>query len=391
MVSFEKALEIVINVDYNIKTEIVDIKKCLGKILAEDVFSDINMPPFDKSAVDGFACRNEDIANILDVIEVIQAGGVPKKVVGKNQCSQIMTGAPVPLGADVVLMVEDIESINEKKIRYKKDFVKQNICFFSEDIKENQLVIEKGTLIKASHIAVMATVGYVNVKVVKVPVVGILSTGNEIIEPYLKPEKSQIRNSNSYQLMAQIEKVGAIPNYLGIVEDTEEATYNAIQKAVETSDIILLTGGVSMGEFDLVPKILEKHGFEIHFHNIAIQPGKPTLFAQFNNKYCFGLPGNPVSSFVQFELLVKPLIYRLQGYNYKEKIFKFEYGSDFSRKRVDRKAIVPVYFDENGKVYPVDYHGSAHINSLTLADGLMEVEIGTSIIKKGDIVNVRQI
>jgi len=391
MITFEEAQKVISESKFNISTEIVDIKDCLGRFLAEDIFSDINMPPFDKSAVDGFACRKSDISNNLEIIEIIQAGSVPVKIVGTNQCSQIMTGAPIPQGADTVIMVEDTLEIDNKFVRSKFDSVKQNICFLGEDIKENQLVLEKGISINPAHIAVMATVGYVNVKVAKKPKVSILSTGNEIIEPYLKPQKSQIRNSNSYQLIAQIKQSNAIPFYSGIVDDNEKSTYEAIKKAIEVSDIILITGGVSMGKFDFVPKILAEIGFDIKFHKISIQPGKPTLFAEYNGKFCFGLPGNPVSTFAIYELLVKPLIFKLQGskLNNKNKRIKMQLGIDFNRKNDDRKSFLPVFINDKSEIIPVDYHGSAHINSLCLADGLAEIEIGIKFIHKGEFIDVR--
>ncbi len=391
MISFEESLKIINSVSHNIETELIDIKNSLGRILAENVYSDINMPPFNKSAVDGFACRKLDLNNELIVIETIQAGMLPQNEVNENQCSQIMTGASVPKGADYVIMIEDVEFTAENKIRSKILGDRQNICFLGEDIKINQLVFEKGTLITPSVVGTMATIGYTNCKVAKVPVVGILSTGNEIVEPYQIPNQTQIRNCNSYQLIAQIENIGAVPIYLGIVEDTEEATFKAISRAVESCDIILLTGGVSMGKFDLVPQILKDFGFETKFHKVAIQPGKPTLFATYKNKQCFGLPGNPVSAYVLFELMAKPLIFSRQGNKYSQKVFKFEIGSDFKRKKADRKAFIPVFFNTEGKVLPVEYHGSAHINSLSVADGLMEIEIGTDFIRKGEMVNVRQL
>lgn len=391
MITFEEAENIISKIDYNLDTEYYAIIDCEGKILAEDVFSDMDMPPFDKSAVDGYACRKEDIKNELTVIEIIQAGSIPQKEIGKNQCSQIMTGAPIPKNADAVLMVEDIEKIENNSIKYKHDFVKNNICYLGEDIKKNQQVLKKGTLISPQHIAVMAAVGYVKIKVAKTPIVGIISTGNEIIEPFAKPENSQIRNSNSYQLISQIKKIRATPNYFGIVEDTEEKTRAAIENAIKKCDILILTGGVSMGEYDFVPKVLEEIGFNIHFHKIAIKPGKPTLFAGFGNKFCFGLPGNPVSSFMLFELLVKPFIYKLQGYNYKEKILKFKLAKEFQRKRTERKEFVPITIDKENNVKVIEYHGSAHINSLIGADGVMEIEIGKSKLNARELVNIRLI
>jgi len=391
MISFEEALKIVENSARLIETVRIDFSQALNSVLAEDIRSDMEMPPFDKSAVDGYACRKEDLLSEMEVIEIIPAGKEPKKVVGKKQCSKIMTGAPMPKGADAVIMVEDVEEISENKIRYVKDKVKDNICFRGEDIKENEVVIKKGSLIKPQHIAVMATAGCVNPLVYKKVKVAVISTGDELVEPDVKPAPSQIRNSNAWQLMAQIMNMSVEANYIGIALDTEESTREMITKAFEENEVILLTGGVSMGDFDYVPKILDELGVDIKFKSIAVQPGRPTVFGVREKQFIFGLPGNPVSSFVQFELLVKPLVYKISGYNYEPVPIKLPMGKDYIRKKSTRLSWLPVQINEKGEVIPQEYHGSAHINALTSANGLISIPIGQTILKKGDLVDVRQI
>ena len=365
--------------------------KSLNLILAEDITSDIAMPPFDKSAVDGYACRKSDILYELEVIEIIPAGKVPEKEIGKFQCAKIMTGAPLPIGADAVLMLEDVEEIGKNRIRYMKDKVKQNICYQGEDMLEGLVVLTAGTLIKPQHIAVMATAGCVMPKVYRKIKVAVISTGDELVEPSVKPSLSQIRNSNAYQLLAQAEKMGAEAVYSGIASDSKKSMHKIITEAFEKADVVLLTGGVSMGDFDYVPKVLNDLGVDIKFKSIAVQPGRPTLFGTNGNQYIFGLPGNPVSSFVQFELLVKLLIYKLSGHDYHPLKLKIPIGKDFSRKRSDRLSVIPCKILETGEVVPLEYHGSAHINSLTEASGLILIPIGVTKIKMGEIVNVRLI
>ena len=391
MIKFEEALKIVENSAFILDNERVDFKESLNRVLAEDIKSDIEMPPFDKSAVDGYACKKEDLFNELEVIEIIPAGKVPEKDIDKNQCSKIMTGAPMPKGADTVIMVEDVEETGENKIRYLKDKVKNNICYRGEDIKENEIVLKKGTLIKPQHIAVLATTGSVNPLVYRQAKVAVFSTGDELVEPEKKPAVSRIRNSNAYQLLAMVKNVGAIPEYTGIASDTEDSTREMILKAFEKNDIVILSGGVSMGDFDYVPQILEELGVELRFKSIAVQPGKPTVFGIREKQFIFGLPGNPVSSFVQFELLVKPFLYRLSGFNYIPVQINLPMGKDYIRKRSTRLSWLPVRIYDNGEIYPIEYHGSAHINALTSANGLISVPIGQTILKKGDLVNVRQI
>lgn len=404
MVKFEEALEIVLATEIETGTEKVKLKKALGRILAQDIFSDIDMPPFNKSAMDGYACRAEDLFNELEIIEIIPAGKTPEKIIGKNQCAKIMTGAPLPEGADTVFIVEESSEIAENKVKFtgrsKKldscsaesgNKAKENICFIGEDIKKGQKVLEKGTLIKSQHIAVLASVGCVKPAVSKKPKVAVIATGSELVEPHKKPSISQIRNSNGSQMMAQLIESNVKAKYYGIADDNEQTTEEIFKKAMSESDIIMLSGGVSEGDFDFVPHILKKAGFEIKFDRIAVQPGKPTTFATNGNKICFAMPGNPVSSFVQFEILLKPLLYKIMGHNFVSNNIILPMGKDFYRKKTERLSWIPVNINEKGQIIPVEYHGSAHINGLSPAHGLIAVPIGVNSLKKGELVYVRQI
>jgi len=404
MIQFEEAYNIVVNSAFEPELERIYFHRSLGCILAENVISDMDMPPFNKSAMDGYACRYQDLSSELEVIEIIQAGNVPQKDIGSRQCSKIMTGAMIPKGSDCVLMVENVEETLFGKIKYKKEVLEEiecrvdknekprlNICYQGEDIRKGDIVIEKGTYIKAQHIATMAAVGYIEVLVSKKPKIAIIPTGSEIVEPNVIPSISQIRNSNGSQLIAQLKNIGIEASYYGIAGDTEKETMDFIQRAYNENDLIILTGGVSKGDFDLVPEILQKLQFKLLFQEIAVQPGKPTVFGKRESKYCFGLPGNPVSSFVQFELLVKPLIYKLMGMQSSPVNLSLLLGKDFLRKNDKRLAFLPILVDEEGCAIPLEYHGSAHINGFDRAWGLMLVPIGTKEIKKGEKVNVRQI
>ncbi|MCB2218811.1 MAG: molybdopterin molybdotransferase MoeA [Bacteroidetes bacterium] len=391
MIGFEEALEIVTSPDYEVGHEKVDILDSMNRVLAEDIRSDMDMPPFDKSAVDGYALRIADIGKELEVVEVIPAGKMPTKKIELGQCAKIMTGAPMPEGADGVIMVEDVEETGEKTIRYRRDKVKDNVCYLGEDIKKDEVVLTKGTLIQPQHIAVMATAGFTNPRVYRKVRVAVISTGDELVEPYQKPEPSQIRNSNAYQLVAQVHKFGGVPDYIGIASDTEVDTHRKISRALDGNDVVLLTGGVSTGDFDHVPKVLKELGVEIKFKSIAVQPGRPTVFGMKNRQFLFGLPGNPVSSFVQFELLVKPLLYKLTGFVYQPVTWRLPMGEDYSRRKSGRLSWLPIRINDRGEVIPIDYHGSAHINALTMAQGIISIAIGKTEIKKGEFVNVRQI
>jgi molybdopterin molybdotransferase len=391
MISFEEALEIVENSAVLRGTERVGMMDSLNRVLAEDISSDIQMPPFDKSAVDGYACRRGDVFQVLEVIETIPAGKVPEKKIGANQCSKIMTGAPVPEGADTVIMLEDVVEVGSNQIRYTKEKVRNNICYQGEDIQPGQVLLKKGTLIQPQHISVLATAGAV-MPLVSTPVqINIISTGDELVEPGQKPDLSQIRNSNAYQLKAQAIKTGAKADYLGIAADTESSTREILIKAFGNGDIILLTGGVSQGDFDYVPQVLTSLAVDIKFRSISVQPGRPTIFGIRNRQYIFGLPGNPVSSFVQFELLVKPLVYKISGFQYKPHNIMLRLGKEYIRKRSDRLSWLPAEINSDGELMPLEYHGSAHINALSAAHGLIAVPVGKAVLKKGELVSVRQI
>ncbi|HNW98368.1 MAG TPA: molybdopterin molybdotransferase MoeA [Bacteroidales bacterium] len=389
MIKFEEAYKIISESVKQLGIEEVSLNDSLNRILAEDIKSDINIPPFNKSAMDGYACRRSDLKNILDVLEIIPAGQAPTKIIKENQCSKIMTGAPVPEGADCVIMVEQTEIVSENKIRFTASDTLNNIAYKAEDVNKGEVVLKKGTLIQPQHIAVLASVGVVKPMVTKQPKVAVISTGDEIIEPNGIPGPSQIRNSNAYQLIAQIKKLNCIPVYMGIAPDDPEKTNKIISEAIKKTDVILLTGGVSMGDFDFIPGILKKKNIDIKFQKILVKPGSPTVFGVSNNCWIFGLPGNPVSTFTIFEMIVKPFLNKIIGNNSEIKNLKFPIAADFKRKKFDRLNWIPVIFNENGEVATIEYHGSGHIHSLCFADGIMIIPFGISEIKKGEPVDVR--
>ncbi|MFZ4523142.1 MAG: gephyrin-like molybdotransferase Glp [Bacteroidales bacterium] len=391
MVLFEEALHTVLTQTFSPETERVPLHEAVGRILAEDIFSDMNMPPFDKSAVDGYACLKAEKAlhaENLQVLEIIPAGSVPQHAIIQGTCSKIMTGAMLPPGADCVIMVEETKLLAEKLVQVTHLNTGTNICYQGEDIRQGDLVLHKGIRITPAHVAVLASVGATDPLVARLPRVGIISTGDELVEPWIVPGIARIRNSNASQLEAQLRALPAQPNYYGIVTDEGPELRKIIDLALSNNDVVLLTGGVSMGDFDFVPAIMEESGLEILFKSIAIQPGKPTVFARKSNTFAFGLPGNPVSSFVLFEVLVKPFLLRLMGCTEEPLTFKLPMGADFSRRKSVRKSMIPVII-RDGQVFPVEYHGSAHTNAYSVATGIMAMEIGATTIKKGEQVYVR--
>jgi len=389
MIPFSEALETIKSFARMPGTEQVNLLNTNRRTLAEDVFSDISMPPFNKSAMDGFACRKSDLKNQLQVIEEIPAGTIPAKTIKENQCARIMTGAMVPKGADFVIMKEDIEKIASDYVRCNRETSRPNICYKGEDVESGDLVLNKGDVISPAHIAILASVGCMDPLVYKLPSVAIISTGDELVEPNVKPGLSKIRNSNSYQLIAQNQQMGITPDYLGIIPDDENSVKNILTLALEKYEVTIISGGVSVGDFDFVPKILNELKVNIRVHGMDVRPGKHLLFGERANHYVFGMPGNPVSSFVQFEVLVKPFLNTLMGKTADEPFLHLPIEEDYLRKKGDQLVFVPVSLTKQGTALPLEYHGSADIHAYSFAQGIMEIPKGISFIKKGEPVCVR--
>lgn len=388
MISFEEAFRTVTDSAFKTGSEMIPVTASLGRVLAADIVSDTDLPPFNRAAVDGYACRKADLDRDLEVIEVIPAGKEPGRPVLAGQCARIMTGAIVPDGCDIVVMVEETVELPSGKVAYRGRSIKPNFSVQGEDVRKGEVVIRKGRIIEPQDIAVMISCGSHEVIASRRPSAGIISTGDELVEPGVPPRRSQIRNSNSYQLMAQVERAGALSRYYGIVPDTGDSALKVIKDAIAENDIVILTGGVSMGDFDFVPSFLEQAGVKIIFDRVNVQPGKPTTFGVHPKAIVFGLPGNPVSSFIQFETLVRPVMHRMMSSDWKPEERKYTLGARIERRSADRKGWIPVSIREN-EAFGTDYHGSAHIAALTMADGIIVMEPGEVYLEKGNTVTVR--
>lgn len=389
MIRLEKALDTVLKDAQPLATENVNIQKALNRCLASNILTDTDVPSFSKSAMDGFAIHSDDLFNELEMIEFIPAGAAPQKKVNKGQCSRIMTGAIIPEGADTVIMVEHTETLENGKIHFLKEKTKSNILYQGEDKKKGDVVLQKGTIIKPAHVGILANVGAVNPSVHRLAKVGILATGSELVDPSEAITPPQIRNSNSYQIQALCHRLGAKTSNIGVVEDDPTAILDKIKSLLTDHHIIVFTGGASFGDFDFSEKVLKELGAEILLQKLAIQPGKPMLFAKLGDKYLFGLSGNPVSSSIQFELLVKPLINKLMGKEENTKVYQLPIGKDMQRKVCERDLFLPVTINEKMEVHPLEYHGSAHINAYENALALACFPIGKKELQKGDLVDVR--
>lgn len=395
MISVDEAIKIVIENTDVLHSQDIDLKNALGYYLAVDVLSDIDMPPFNKSAMDGYALIADDLSNVpvkLDVIETISAGCEPKLSVKRGQASKIMTGAIVPEGADTVIMVEDTEPIDEgKKVSILKEIKKgKNIALRGEDIQKNQIISKCGKKLRPQEIGALASVGCKKTKVYRAPSVAVIATGDELVELDVELKAGKIRNSNSYSLAAQALQLVKDVEILGIAKDEKEVIASMIKQGLK-KDILILSGGVSMGDYDLVGEVLKDCGIDVFFEKVALRPGKPTLFGKKENTLIFALPGNPVATFVTFELFVYPAIRKMMGgQNYNRPIISAILDVDYEAKK-KRAEYRPAFIQQgdNGlKVVPVEWHGSADLLSTTNANCLIIVKPESGRLSAGAIVNV---
>lgn len=391
MILLEEALALAGKTPIRLETVKIPLEEAMGRVLAEDVISDRDIPPFPRATMDGYACKREDLPGPLTVLESIPAGEIPTRRVGKGQCSKIMTGAMTPEGANCVIMQEYVRSEEDGKIIFTAGETDNNIDPRGQDLKEGQMLLRRGTMLTPGHLGIIASTGKIRVKVAKSLMIGILATGSELIEADQLPTGAQIRNSNSHQLAGQVRRAGHTPIYMGIVEDQKEAMGERISEAMEQLDLLILTGGASVGELDFVPGVLEELGFQLEYQRVAIQPGKPVSFSHRSGKACFGLSGNPVSSFVQFEVLVRPYLENCTGAIPINKRIRIPLEKRYQRHRADRQFFLPVSFTDRGTCEAVEYHGSGHLHALDKAVGFAEMPAGQTVIEKGDKVYVRLI
>ena len=388
LISLDAALEIVRGVQVHAREETVPAGDALNRVLLRRVLSPIDSPPFDKSAMDGFAVGAEEGAQDLMIVDTVAAGGLPGRPVGKGECARIMTGAMLPPGTGRVIRREYVRE-EPGRIRVLTAETGSNVIRRGASIRAGEPVLGPRVL-GPQDLGVLAASGIDRVTVAVPPRVAVLCTGPEIRAAGGPLGDGEIYDSNGPQLRAQLIAMGCPATVRSGIEDRPQALAGAIGEALESCDVLLLTGGVSAGDFDYVPACLEGLGAEILFHRVSVKPGKPTLFALRGDQQVFGLPGNPVSTFVIFEVFVKPFLYRRMGLDWAPRIFRATLGQAVRRSQAERTEFLPVRVRQ-GLVQAVPYHGSAHLNALSEADGFIRVEIGVHEIPQGTQVDVRPI
>ncbi len=385
------------------QVEWVPLRNSLERFIAEDILADHDVPAFDRSPYDGFALRAEDTKEAssehpveFEVIDHIGAGVVSAKTIGPFQAIRIMTGAKIPNGANVVIMLELTQTFEKDSKSYmslKRPLKKgDNISRQGEEVLEGNVMLKKGTKVTPGVTALLATFGYAVVPVVKKPVIGIISTGTELLQVSDAMVDGKIRNSNLSMVYAQILKAGGEPLDLGGVSDDFDKSYQAVKAALEKVDFFITTGGVSVGDFDFLPAIYEKLGAEVLFNKVAMRPGSVTTVAAMpNGQLLFGLSGNPAACFVGFELFVKPMIYK---WSLKKQPFpdfaEAKLTHDFPKAnpftRFVRAALQ--FTGSQLSVTPTGLDKSSAVTSIAEANCFIVLPGGTRGFKAGDQVHV---
>jgi molybdopterin molybdotransferase len=411
MISVEEALEKILSFIQVLDPERKPLLDCLGQILAEDVYATIDIPPTNNSAMDGYAVRVEDTfgaakssPHYLTVIEEIAAGSVPTKAIMPKTAIRIMTGAPLPEGADTVVQFEDTDELDRRSslgslsqigilCEVKKGL---NVRPRGEDITKGTLALKKGTILRPAEIGVLASLGHSIASVIRRPAISILGTGDELVDIEQPLSPGKIHNSNTYTIAAEVLRYGGIPKILGIGRDSIESLNNKIDKSL-TSDMLITSGGVSLGDYDMVKDVLAKRG-EIALWTICMKPGKPSAFGVIKSGEKklphLGLPGNPVSAMITFEQFARPAILKMMG---KKDFVKptieaivDEAVENTDGRRIYARVIVTKIGDE--------YHarltgpqGSGILSSMARANGLAIIPENTSGVTAGDRVLVQML
>jgi molybdopterin molybdotransferase len=377
------------------ETEIVPIREALNRVAAEDIRSTINVPSHTNSAMDGYAIRGSDIPNggtkQLKLIGTAWAGRPYQGSVSNDECVRIMTGAAMPANTDTVVMQEHVQVNNDLITVDAKQKANQNVRQAGEDIGEGDLVFTPGKLLNPSDIGLIASLGIGKIKVFRKLRVAFFSTGDELVSIGTPLEVGQIYDSNRYTLWSMLTRIGVEINDLGVVRDTPEAVEAAFMEASDNADIVITSGGVSVGDADFVKETLEKLG-QVNFWKVAMKPGRPLAFGKIKDAYFFGLPGNPVSVMVTFYIFVQPAIEKMKGHEPKTRI-QIQATSDSElRKRPGRVEYQRgTFYLHNNNEYIVaktGEQGSGILRSMSDANCFIYLPMESSGIKKGDKVEI---
>jgi molybdopterin molybdotransferase len=398
MLPIERGLEIVMSTATSkqradwMPTESVPLLDSMRRILREDVFCDADSPPFDKAIRDGFAVRADDVASVPTTLAIIgesRAGAGADVVIGQGQCCEIMTGAPLPAGANAVVMIENTERVSPVSVRIRKTAREdEGLLRRGAEARVGDQILHSGRPIALADIGLLAGTGKEKVSVSRKPRVAVIATGDELVEVHETPQAGQIRNSNTYTVCAQVTEAGGEPVLLGIARDNLGDLREKIKRGLE-HDLLLVSGGVSMGKYDLVETVFAEFGVEILFDKIAMKPGKPTVFGHRGNTYVFGLPGNPISTMVAFHMFVRPLIlFLLKAEDTSPKIIEAKLEAPV-KCDPERAALLPalVRFESGGyRIRTAPWKGSSDLVGLARANAMIMIPSREGTLEAGESV-----
>ena len=368
--------------------EEIALEAAAGRVLAEDVAADRDVPAAARSVRDGYAVRAGDVPGELKVIGEVRAGERFAGVVGPGQAVEIMTGAPVPAGADAVVMIEHTVRENGRVRIGTSAEPRQFINSQASEAAAHEIVLHTGKRLDYSDAAMLAAFGRTNVKVYERPVVAIVATGDEIVEVRQVPEEFQIRNSNVYSLAAQVARAGGIPQILPVARDNPGHTRQIIERGLP-ADLLLLSGGVSAGKYDIVEPVLAGLGAEFFFDRVLIQPGQPLVFGRVRERFFFGLPGNPSSTMVTFEIFARAALDLLSGQEEISLHMPWARLTCEFHQRVGITRFLPARLSADGaEVTPVRWSGSGDIPALTRANAFLVTDPGRAEYARGELIRV---
>jgi molybdopterin molybdotransferase len=366
--------------------EVVGLDCAAGRVLAADMRADRDYPPVARSVRDGFALRASETPGRLRVSGEVRAGEIFRGEVGAGEAVEIMTGAPVPSGADAIVMVEHVTREGDLVRIDRATKVGQFINPQGSEARKDDIVIPAGTRLDYSSVALLATIGATRIPVFRKPHVALLATGDEIVEPGEQPAEYQIRNSNVYSLAAQVARAGGEASILPVAKDDRESTRIAVERGL-SADLLLLSGGVSAGKYDLVEIVLAELGAEFFFDRVLIQPGQPLVFGRAREKFFFGLPGNPASTIVTFELFARAALELLGGQ--KQSLLPIALATlttDF-RHKTGLTRFLPASLAD-GRLTPVPWQGSSDVPALARSNAFLVADADREEWKAGETIGV---
>jgi molybdopterin molybdotransferase len=368
--------------------EPVRLEDAWGRVLAEDVAADRDSPALPRSVRDGYAVHAQDLPGELEVIGEVRAGERFDREVGRGQAVEIMTGAPIPAGADAVVMVEYTRQLNGRVTIDRGAEPRQNINPQGCEAAAREIVLRAGKRLDYTDVAMLAAFGKATISVYQKPVVALIATGDEIVEVAEQPRDFQIRNSNIYSLAAQVGRAGGVARLLPVARDNDAHTREIIARGL-AADLVLLSGGVSAGKYDVVERVLASLGAEFVFDRVLIQPGQPLVFGRAQGKFFFGLPGNPASTMVTFEIFARAALELLSGQEESSLPMPFARLSCEFRHKPGLTRFLPARLSEDGsEVTPVEWHGSGDVPSLTRANAYLVADASRAEYPRGELIRV---